>query len=157
MFDPARSALTGTVNPRRHLAGVDVARTRRQRVRGNAGSRRVLRVATRRHRRRPRDAKDYTASLALDPSGDRFFYVPGAHGEGPTEGTPLYAVDTRTGKQTEIVKLNDLIESKLHLTVGGSYDVAVDPSGKTVYVGLTRARSQKSHFGEVVLAVVHLP
>jgi sugar lactone lactonase YvrE len=103
-------------------------------------------------------AQDYTTSLALDPDGSRFFYVPGAHGKGAKVGTPLVQVDTQTGKQTELVALNDLIEGKLHLTVGGSYDVAYDAASKTVYVGLNAGEvGGKSNFGEVVLAAVHVP
>ena len=103
------------------------------------------------------DAEDYTASMALDPTGERFFYVPGAHGDGPALGTPLIAVDTATGEQTTIVRLNDLIEPELDLVVGGSYSVVVTDDGRTVYIGLNAGTDEKNPFGEVVLAVVHLP
>ena len=45
------------------------------------------------------DARGYTASVALDPDGSRFFYVPGAHGDAFEQGTPVVEVDTATGEQ----------------------------------------------------------
>jgi len=103
------------------------------------------------------EARGYTASLALAPDGSRFFYVPGAHGDAYEQGTPLIAVDTETGDQTVVAELNPPAERELGLRLGGTYDVAVDPSGDRVYVGLNAADpGAKDAFGQVVLAVVHL-
>ncbi|MGH9051370.1 MAG: hypothetical protein ACRDY4_16685 [Acidimicrobiia bacterium] len=103
-------------------------------------------------------AEGYTASLALHPDGDRFFYVPGAHGDSAElGGTPLIAVDTETGEHTTVVELNELAEQELGLTLGGSYSVAVDPSGDRVYVSLNAGADRTEPWGEVVLVVVDLP
>ena len=103
-------------------------------------------------------AEGYTASLALHPDGERFFYVPGAHGDSAElGGTPLIAVDTETGEQTTVVELNALAEQELGLTLGGSYSVAVDPSGDRVYVSLNAGEDRDEPWGEVVLVVVDLP
>jgi hypothetical protein len=101
-------------------------------------------------------ARGYTASIAVDPKGERLFYVPGAHGDSWEQGTPLIAVDTETGEQEIIVELNDVVGRELDLTLGGSYSVAVDPSGDRVYVGLNAGRDREEPWGEVVLAVVEL-
>lgn len=102
-------------------------------------------------------ARGYTASLALHPDGDRFFYVPEAHGRSWEQGTPLIAVDTQTGEQTVIVELNPLAEDHLGLRLGGSYNVAVDPSGRVVYVGMNAGSVEGDEtFGEVALFIVHL-
>ena len=102
-------------------------------------------------------AEGYTASVALDPDGSRFFYVPGAHGDSAElGGTPLIAVDTETGEHTTVVALNELAERELGLTLGGSYSVAVDPSGDRVYVGLNAGPDRNEPWGEVVLVVVDL-
>ena len=101
-------------------------------------------------------AKGYTASLVLDPDGSRFFYVPGAHGDAYEQGTPVIAVDTSTGEQTVVAELNDLAEQHLGLTLGGSYSVAIDPKGTTLYVGLNAGETRDEPWGEVVLAVVKL-
>jgi hypothetical protein len=86
------------------------------------------------------------------------YYVPGAHGNGWTEGTPLIAVDIGSGEHTEIVRLNDLIEPALGVRVGGSYNVVADPSGDVIYIGLNAGElDDDAPFGSVVLAVVELP
>ncbi len=103
-------------------------------------------------------ARGYTTSLALDPSGERFFYVPDAHGGAWAQGAPLIAVDTATGEEEVVVELNPLLEEHLGLRAGGSYNVAADPSGERVYVGLNAGDpAGRSAFGEVVLIVVTLP
>lgn len=103
-------------------------------------------------------AEGYTTSLALTPDGDDFFYMPGAHGNAWKLGGALTRVNTSTGRQEVVVKLNPLVEEGLGLTVGGTYNVAVSPDGKTVYVGANVSPlGDDSGFGEVVLLVVHLP
>ena len=98
----------------------------------------------------------YTTSMALAPDGSRFFYVPGAFGDSSKEGTPLVAVDTKSGKATTVAKLNDVVERKLGLTLGGSYSVAIDRSGARLYIGINAGRDREDAWGEVVLLVVHL-
>jgi DNA-binding beta-propeller fold protein YncE len=99
----------------------------------------------------------YVASLGLDRDGSRVFYVPDAHGKAWEKGTPLMAVDTASGKSSEIVKLQPLLGDKLGLVLGGTYDVVVSPDGRNVYVGLNGGPDQKTTFGSVVLADVALP
>jgi hypothetical protein len=101
-------------------------------------------------------ARGYTASMALDPDGSRFYYVPGAHGDAYEQGTPVVAVDTATGKQEVVAELNDLARDHLGLTLGGSYNIAVDRTGRTLYVGLNAGATRDDPWGEVVLAVVTL-
>ena len=102
------------------------------------------------------EAEQYTTSLALSPDGTRFYSVPGAHGDAWEDGTPLVAVDTRTGEQSVVVELNPMIEEELGLTAGGSYSVAIDPDGDTVYVALNAGADREEPWGEIVLAAVHL-
>lgn len=103
------------------------------------------------------DASEYTASLALSPDGTTVYSVPGAHGDAFRDGTPLVALDTETGEQSVVVELNPMIEEELGLTAGGSYSVALDPAGSTVYVALNAGKDRDEPWGEIVLAVVHLP
>ena len=100
------------------------------------------------------DARGYTAAMALDPSGERFFYVPDAHGGAWENGAPLIAVDTATGEQTLVVELGPGVEDAFGLFLGGTYSVATD--GERVFVAMNAGRGEAS-FGEVVLVVVHLP
>jgi hypothetical protein len=101
--------------------------------------------------------RGYTASVALTPDGTQLYYVPGAHGVSWKTGTPVVAVDTATGKDRVVVELNDLVEPRLGLRLGGSYGVVLDSDGKRLYVGLNAGKAGSTDtFGEVVLAVVDL-
>ncbi len=99
---------------------------------------------------------DYVASVALDPVQRRIYYVPGAHGTAWQQGTPLMAVDTDTGDETVIVRLNDLAEEILGLRLGGTYDVVADPARNRIYIGFNAGPAGADSFGEVVLVVVDL-
>ncbi len=104
------------------------------------------------------EARGYTTSMALHPDGDRFFYIPDAHGGAWETGAPLISVDTTTGDQTVVAELNPLAEARLGLRLGGTYNIAVAPSGQTVFVGMNAGPlGSDDGFGEVVLLVVHLP
>lgn len=103
-------------------------------------------------------ADGYTASMALAPDGEHFYYIPDAHGGAWEEGTPLIAVDTTTGESTVVVELNPLVESHFGLRAGGTYNVVVSADGSTVFVALNAGDpATRDSFGEVVLAVVTLP
>jgi hypothetical protein len=102
------------------------------------------------------EAKGYTAALALSRDGSRLYYVPGAHGDAWNEGTPVIEVDTQTGKQRTLVELNPLAEEHLKLTLGGSYNVALDRKRNVLYVGANAGSTHDRPWGEIVLAVVPL-
>jgi hypothetical protein len=100
----------------------------------------------------------YVASMAIHPSGDRFFYLPDAHGDAWQFGGALTAVDTDTGEQEVLAELNPLVEEQLGLRIGGTYSIAVSPSGDRVYLGVNAGPAGADDgFGEIVLLVVHLP
>jgi len=101
-------------------------------------------------------AGGYAASLALSPDDTTLYYVPGAHGNSWEMGTPVIAVDVATGKKTTLVELNELAEDQLDLRLGGTYNIAVDPSGQYLFIGFNGGRAGEESFGEVVLIVVHL-
>jgi hypothetical protein len=62
-----------------------------------------------------------------------------------------------------VVELQDLVGDALDLRVGGTYDVAVDPSGKRIYMGVNAGPARPSSededdtFGTIVLVVIDLP
>lgn len=103
-------------------------------------------------------ARGYTASLALDPDGERVLYVPGAHGDSWEQGTPLIALDPSSGEEEVLVELNAAAEARLGLRLGGTYDLAVDPARRIVYIGVNAGPAGSGEpYGEIVLLVVHLP
>ena len=103
-------------------------------------------------------ARGYTASIALDPDGEHILYIPGAHGDSWEQGTPLVSLDPESGGEEVLVELNDAAEAVLGLRLGGTYNLAVDPSRRIAYVGMNAgAATSGDSFGEVVLLVIHLP
>jgi hypothetical protein len=104
------------------------------------------------------DALGYTTSVALSPDGTTLYSVPEAHGQSWRMGAPLMAVDTTTGEQEVVIELQPLAEEHLGVRLGGTYNVAIDKEGKTIYLGMnTSDTSDDSGFGEVVLIIVTLP
>ena len=104
------------------------------------------------------NALGYTTSVALSPDGAMLYSVPEAHGRSWQLGAPLMAVDTTTGTQETLVELQPLAEEHLGLRLGGTYNVAIDKSRGTIYVGMNASdASDDSGFGEVVLMIVTLP
>ncbi|HEX6196388.1 MAG TPA: hypothetical protein VFZ37_10775 [Jiangellaceae bacterium] len=103
------------------------------------------------------EAAGYTASLAMAPDGSKLWYVPDAHGGAAERGTPLIEVDTETGEQRTIVELDPLAQEALGMSLGGTYNVAIDADGSTLYLGMNANEpGADSLFGEVVLVVVEL-
>jgi hypothetical protein len=99
----------------------------------------------------------YTASIAMAPDGSRLWYVPHAHGGAAEFGTPVIEVDTESGEQRTVVELDPLAREVLGLSLGGTYNVAVDATGSTLYLGMNAAEvGADETFGEVVLVVVEL-
>jgi sugar lactone lactonase YvrE len=104
------------------------------------------------------EALGYTTSVALSPDGATVYSVPEAHGQSWRLGAPLIAMDTATGDQRTVIELQPLADEQLGLRLGGTYNVAVDRSGKTVYLGMNASQiDDDSGFGEVVLIIVTLP
>jgi hypothetical protein len=103
------------------------------------------------------EAEGYTASLAMAPDGSRLWYVPDAHGGAAERGTPVIELDTETGEQQVVVELDPLARDALDLSLGGTYNIAVDAEGDTLYIGMNAAPpDSEDTFGEVVLVVVEL-
>ena len=102
----------------------------------------------------------YVTSVALSPDGTTLYYVPDAHGRSWENGTPLIGVDTATGDHRVVVELNPIIQPTLGVRLGGTYNVAVDPAGTRLYIGLNASpddgNEPDEEYGSVVLAVVDL-
>jgi len=101
-------------------------------------------------------ARGYTTSMALSADGSRFYYVPGAHGDSADQGTPVIEVDTKTGAQRVVTKLNPLATTTLGLSLAGSYNVALDTARNRLFVGLNAGKTPADPWGEVVLAIIDL-
>jgi hypothetical protein len=100
---------------------------------------------------------EYVASIALDRKRDRLLFIPDAHGGAWESGTPLMSFDLKTRTQRRLIKLNPAIEAAFDLRAGGSYNIAVDPSGRYAFIGLNAGPiSSRRAFGEVILVALEL-
>jgi len=99
-------------------------------------------------------ASGYIAAAALALGGEELLVVPGAHGDAWEAGAPLLAVDLASGREREVVKLGPLVQQKLGLVLGGSYNVAVDERTGRVFIGFNAGATTEEPWGEVVLVMV---
>jgi len=98
----------------------------------------------------------YVASLDADSTGRFVYYVPGAHGSSPRDGSPLVQFDVHAGKKKVIALLHPFYERKYGCTLKGTYAVAVDQTGDKVYVTWNVSRGTRA-WDCCGLTVIHIP
>jgi hypothetical protein len=98
----------------------------------------------------------YVASLDADPSGHYVYYVPGAHGSGPRDGSPVVQFDVRSGAKKVIAFLHPFYEQTYRCTLKGTYAVAVDEAGDKVYVTWNVSRGTRA-WDCCGLTVIYVP
>lgn len=98
----------------------------------------------------------YVASLDVDPTGRYLYYVPGAHGGGYRDGSPLVQYDLKSGTKKVIAFLHPFYQEKYGFTPKGTYSTAISPEGDKVYVTWNVSRGTRA-WDCCGLAVVHIP
>ncbi len=98
----------------------------------------------------------YVASIDADPSGRYLYYVPGAHGSGPKDGTPIVQFDVQTGKRKVIAFLSPYYENKYGIALKGTYSTAVSEDGSKLFVTFNTSRGTRA-WDCCGLAVIHIP
>ncbi len=104
----------------------------------------------------PVGTETYIASLDADPTGRYLYYVPGAHGGSPEDGSPIVQFDTRSRRKKVIAFLHPYYEKHYGMTLKGTYSLAMDPSGDKLYIAWNVSRGTRT-WDTVGLTVVHLP
>ncbi|MFT5123909.1 MAG: hypothetical protein ACI9TH_003181 [Kiritimatiellia bacterium] len=104
----------------------------------------------------------YIASIDLDPKTERYlYYVPGAHGGGYKDGSPLAQYDLKTGQVKVIAFLHPFYEEEIGFVPMGSYASDVSPDGSKVYITWHGNRGgrvrNKLSFNTCALTVIHIP
>lgn len=110
-------------------------------------------------------SQTYIASIDLDPKTERYlYYVPGAHGGGERDGSPLIQYDLKTRTRKIIAFLRDPIHRKFGYIPQGTYGTAVSPEGDRVYITwngnrgtAVGAQGGRIRFNTCALTVVHVP
>ena len=98
----------------------------------------------------------YVASLDIDATGRYLYYVPGAHGSGPNDGSPLVQYDVKSGTKKVIAFLHPYYQEKYGFTPKGTYSTAISPEGDKVYITWNVSRGTRA-WDCCGLAVVHIP
>lgn len=100
--------------------------------------------------------QQYITALAADPQGRFVYYVPGAHGGAHNDGTPIVQFDTRTATRKVVAFLNPWFEKRYGCSLGGTYSVAIDDSGSTLYITWNVSRGSRA-WDCCALTAIHIP
>lgn len=98
----------------------------------------------------------YIASLDVDPTGRYLYYVPGAHGGGFKDGSPLVQFEIKTGKKKVIAFLHPFFQDKFGFTLKGTYCTAVSDGGDKVFVTWNVSRGSRA-WDCCGLTTIHIP
>jgi hypothetical protein len=98
----------------------------------------------------------YIASLDVDPTGRYLYYVPGAHGGGDVDGSPVVQFDVKTRTKKVIAFLHPFYKDKYGATLQGTFSSAVDPKGDKLYVTWNVSRGGRV-WDCCALSVIHIP
>lgn len=106
--------------------------------------------------------QDYVTSLDVDPTGRYLYYVPGAHGGGQQDGTPVVQFDVKTRKKKIVAFLHPFYKQQYGYTPLGTFGSAVDRSGERLYITFNGNRGGPDSRGRLgfdtcALTVVHIP
>ena len=100
----------------------------------------------------------YIATLDVDPTGRYLYYVPGAHGGGAGEGTPVVQFDVKTGKKKVIAFMHPFYQARYGYVPDGTFGSAVAPSGDKLYITWNGIRNGTlKGWDACALTVIHIP
>ena len=108
----------------------------------------------------------YTCSMDRSPGGRYLYYLPGAHGHGYSDGSPVIQYDTKTGTKKVLAFLFPYYYDKYGYTPGGTFSVKLDDKGERLFILWNGAfvehqadvENEKSDtFGQCSVMVVNIP
>jgi hypothetical protein len=110
-------------------------------------------------------AGSYTTVCVLSPDERFVYYLPGAHGQALSVGTPVIQYRIATGERKVLAFLRAAFEKELNYVPGGTYGVKLSADGSTLYVNLNGhaadavrpAKMPASGFGLTAFAAIHIP
>ncbi len=102
--------------------------------------------------------QEYTTTIDADPTGRYLYYIPGGHGGGPTDGTPVVQYDVKLKKRKVIAFLHPFHLNAVGYTLEGTFGSALDPKGERLYITWNGMRKEQPRGWEsCALTVVHIP
>ena len=105
----------------------------------------------------------YTCSMDRSPGGRYIYYLPGAHGHGYTDGSPLIQYDTKTGVKKVLAFMYPYYYEKYGYTPGGTYSIKLDSEGERLFILWNGAFVEHTEgrggdtFGQCSVMVVSIP
>jgi sugar lactone lactonase YvrE len=108
---------------------------------------------------------DYTTVMDLSPDERFLYYMPGAHGQARTIGTPVIQYHIATGQRKVLAFLKDPFEAKHAFVPAGTYGMKISDDGRTIYTcinGHPGDDYRPSHlsangFSLTAFMVIHIP
>lgn len=98
----------------------------------------------------------YVASIDVDATGRFLYYVPGAHGGGPKDGSPVVQFNVKTGRKKVIAFLHPFYEEKYGFIPKGTYSTALSSDGSQLFVTWNVSRGTRA-WDCCGLTVIHIP
>lgn len=89
-------------------------------------------------------SQTYIASIDVDSTGRYLYYIPGADGGAEKDGTPVVQFDTRTRQRKVLCVLHPFYQETDGCASKGTYSVALDAQGKTLFVTWNASRGGKN-------------
>ena len=100
----------------------------------------------------------YITSMDVDPSGRYVYYIPGAHGGGVKDGTPIVQYDAKTNKRKIIAFLNVYYTKKYSYAPDGTFGSALSADGSTLYVTWNGRRIPTAKdWDTCAMTAIHIP
>lgn len=100
--------------------------------------------------------QQYITSIDVDATGRYVYYIPGAHGRGETDGSPVVQFDTKTKTRKVIAFLHPYFKDKIGAIPTGTFSTALDPAGDKLYVTWNVKRGTAA-WDCCALTVIHIP
>lgn len=105
----------------------------------------------------------YTCSMDRSPGGRYVYYVPGAHGHGYSDGSPVIQYDTLTGTKKVLAFMFPYYYEKYGYTPGGTFSIRLDDKGERLFILWNGAfveydpAKSSDTFGQCSVMVVNIP
>ena len=105
----------------------------------------------------------YTCSMDRSPGGRYVYYLPGAHGHGYSDGSPVVQLDTKTGIRKVLAFMFPYYHDKYGYTPGGTFSIKLDDAGERLFILWNGAFVEHTKekggdtFGQCSVMVVNIP
>ena len=105
----------------------------------------------------------YTCSMDRSPGGRYVYYLPGAHGRGYLDGSPVIQLDTKTGVRKVLAFMFPYYLEKYGYTHGGTFSIKLDDKGERLFILWNGAfvehveGKNSDTFGQCSVTVVNIP